>query len=215
MSSVTKRTIDLVVSTIALVALSPVLVAIAAAVRIRLGRPVLFIQERPGLGERPFRIYKFRTMRETRDAEGNLLPDADRLDPLGRFLRTTSLDELPELVNVAKGDMSLVGPRPLLVEYLPWYDARQRSRHDVRPGITGLTQVHGRNALSWSEKLELDTRYVDEWSLGLDLRLLARTVEAVVRAQGIHAEGHATMPRFDVMRSNEGGVGPTTQRPGD
>ncbi len=160
------------------------------------GRPVLFRQPRAGLKGRPFSILKFASMRDTRGPDGALLPDAQRLTRVGRFLRWTSLDELPELLNVLRGDMSLVGPRPLLLAYLPRYSPAQARRHEVRPGITGWAQVNGRNAVSWEEKFTLDVWYVDHVSFGLDLRILARTAWAVLRAQGVRAEGHATMPEF-------------------
>jgi len=167
------------------------MIAIAVAIRVTMGRPVLFTQPRAGRDGRVFTIYKFRTMRV---GDGD---DDARITPLGRLLRSTSLDELPELWNVVRGDMSLVGPRPLLVDYLGRYDAFQARRHEVRPGITGLAQVSGRNASSWAARLDLDVRYVDQRSLGLDLRILWRTVGAVLRRDGISADGHATMPRFD------------------
>ena len=179
-----------------LVTLSPVLLGVALAVRVRLGSPVLFRQTRPGLGGRPFEMVKFRTMTDAQDAEGQLLPDADRLTPFGRFLRSSSLDELPELWNVLKGDMSLVGPRPLLMRYLDRYTPEQARRHEVRPGITGLAQTSGRNALSWDDKFALDVWYVDHQSLGLDLKILARTVLKVIRRDGISAAGEATMSEF-------------------
>jgi lipopolysaccharide/colanic/teichoic acid biosynthesis glycosyltransferase len=191
-----KRWLDLVACLAAAVPLAPALLALALLVRLRLGRPVLFRQERPGRDGRPFTLLKLRTMRDLRDAAGEPLPDERRLGPLGRFLRRSSLDELPELWNVLRGDMSLVGPRPLLLEYLPRYSPEQARRHEVRPGITGWAQVNGRNALTWEEKFAHDVWYADHLSLGLDLRILGRTLLAVVRRQGIHAEGHATMPKF-------------------
>lgn len=191
-----KRACDVVLASAALVVLSPVLAAIAAAIRVGMGSPVLFRQRRPGLAGRPFTILKFRTMTAGRDAEGNLLPDADRLTPLGRLLRSTSLDELPELWNVVRGDMSLVGPRPLLTEYLDHYTPEQSRRHDVRPGITGWAQVNGRNAQSWEDKLRQDVWYVDNASLLLDARILLRTLVQVLRRQGIASPGHATAPKF-------------------
>jgi lipopolysaccharide/colanic/teichoic acid biosynthesis glycosyltransferase len=175
----------------------PLGLALAGLVRLRLGSPVLFRHLRPGLGGEPFTLLKLRTMRDLRDEHGELLPDEVRLTPLGRFLRRTSLDELPELWNVLRGDMSLVGPRPLLLEYLPRYSRDQARRHEVRPGITGWAQVHGRNALTWGEKFDLDVWYVDHLSLGLDLRILLRTPRAVLGREGISAEGHATMPKFE------------------
>ena len=191
-----KRGIDVVVAAAALVVLSPLLLAIGAAVWIALGSPVLFRQERPGLHGRPFVILKFRTLTDARDGEGHPLPDEQRLTRLGTFLRRTSLDELPELVNVLRGDMSLVGPRPLLMEYLPLYSAEQARRHDVRPGITGWAQVNGRNALGWDEKFRLDVWYVDHRSVRLDFRILGATLAGVVRGEGISHPGSATMPNF-------------------
>ena len=191
-----KRVFDIVVSAVALTVLAPVMGLIALAVWRTMGHPVLFRQARPGLHGKPFVMYKFRTMRDLRDAEGNLLPDEARLTPFGRWLRATSLDELPELVNVLRGEMSLVGPRPLLMEYLERYTPEQARRHEVKPGITGWAQIHGRNNLSWEERLRLDVWYVDHWSLWLDLKILWRTLWMVLRREGISAQGHATMPRF-------------------
>jgi len=165
-------------------------------VRRKLGRPVLFRQSRPGLHERSFEIRKFRTMTDDRDTDGNLLADSERLLPFGRFLRSTSLDELPELWNVLKGEMSLVGPRPLLMEYLDLYSEEQARRHEVRPGITGWAQVNGRNALTWEEKFDLDVWYVDNHSLWLDLKILILTIARVFKREGVSQEGHATMERF-------------------
>jgi lipopolysaccharide/colanic/teichoic acid biosynthesis glycosyltransferase len=195
-----KRLTDILLSALALVLLAPVMAALAATVAIALGRPVLFHQERPGLGGRPFRLIKFRTMTDAVDAEGRPLDDRERLTRFGRLLRATSLDELPELWNVLKGEMSLVGPRPLLMRYLPLYSPDQARRHDVRPGLTGWAQVNGRNALSWGDKLALDTWYVDHRSFRLDLKILALTVAKVFSRHGIAAEGHETMPEF---RGNE------------
>jgi sugar transferase EpsL len=191
-----KRAIDVVIGGLALCASAPVLAVVAVIVRVRLGSPVLFRQRRPGRQERPFEILKFRTMREGVDSKGMLLPDSLRLDRFGRFLRSTSLDELPELWNVVKGEMSLVGPRPLLMRYLDRYTEGQRHRHDVRPGITGLAQVSGRNALDWEQKFELDLEYVRRCSFILDLQILARTVSSLARREGIAREGHATAPEF-------------------
>jgi lipopolysaccharide/colanic/teichoic acid biosynthesis glycosyltransferase len=191
-----KRVFDIVVSAVALTVLAPVMGLIALLVWRTMGRPVLFRHVRPGLHGKPFVMYKFRTMRDLRDAEGKLLPDEARLTPFGRWLRTTSLDELPELVNVLRGEMSLVGPRPLLMEYLDRYTPEQARRHEVKPGITGWAQIHGRNNLSWEERLRLDVWYVDHWSLWLDLKILWRTLWMVLRREGISAQGHATMPRF-------------------
>jgi len=191
-----KRAFDVLVSAVGLIVLAPVLAAIAIAVRAKLGSPVLFVQERPGRYGRLFRMYKFRTMTDERDADGRLLPDERRLTHFGTLLRSTSADELPELVNVLKGEMSLVGPRPLLVRYLPLYSATQARRHEVRPGITGWAQVNGRNALEWSDRLALDVWYVDNRSLALDLKVLWMTVARVFSRTGVTAEGHATMPEF-------------------
>lgn len=198
-----KRAFDILVAGSALIVFSMPLLLLALLVRVKLGSPVLFRQLRPGLHDKPFRMMKFRTMTEARDANGNLLPDADRLTAFGRFLRATSLDELPELINVLKGDMSLVGPRPLLMAYLDCYTPEQRRRHEVRPGVTGWAQVHGRNAIGWEEKFALDVWYVDNWSFGLDVKILWMTVLSVVRRDGISAGGHATMPEFTGTPSNE------------
>ncbi|MFN7015818.1 MAG: sugar transferase [Fimbriimonadales bacterium] len=191
-----KRGMDVAVSGLLLIALAPLLIGLALLVWRQLGRPILFRQARPGLHGKPFVMYKFRTMTEARDAHGNPLPDSERLTPFGRWLRATSLDELPELLNVLKGEMSLVGPRPLLMEYLERYTPEQARRHEVKPGITGWAQIHGRNALSWEEKFQLDVWYVDNWSLWLDVKILWRTVWIVLKREGISAEGHATMPEF-------------------
>ncbi|HET7553565.1 MAG TPA: sugar transferase [Gemmatimonadaceae bacterium] len=191
-----KRAIDLTASAAGLVILSPILVILALLIRARLGSPILFRQTRPGLHARPFIILKFRTMRDERDARGNPLPDGERLPPLGRFLRSTSLDELPELWNVLRGDMSLVGPRPLLMEYIPLYSRGQARRHEVRPGITGWAQVNGRNSLGWSDRFALDVEYVDRLSLALDARILLLTVLKVFRREGINQQGSATMEKF-------------------
>jgi lipopolysaccharide/colanic/teichoic acid biosynthesis glycosyltransferase len=191
-----KRSFDILVSASALVLLAPLLLAIALVVRWRLGGPVLFVQERPGLNGRPFRLVKFRTMIDARRADGTVASDAERLTPIGRLLRSTSLDELPELYNVLVGDMSLVGPRPLLMEYLPLYDAHQRRRHEVRPGITGWAQVNGRNAISWERKFDLDVWYVDNASFALDLKILWLTLWRVLRREGISGAGSATAERF-------------------
>jgi sugar transferase EpsL len=192
-----KRLLDVTLALIALAALSPLLLLLAAGVWLVMGVPVLFSQERPGRNGKPFRLLKFRTMSDERDAQGQLLPDERRLGAFGRALRSTSLDELPELFNVLWGQMSLVGPRPLLVQYLERYDATQRRRHDVRPGITGWAQVNGRNALAWPERLALDVWYVDHVSLKLDAAIVLRTFGEVFGRKGIHAEGSATMPEFE------------------
>ncbi|MBX7082224.1 MAG: sugar transferase [Nannocystaceae bacterium] len=191
-----KRALDAAIAGCALVAAAPLLLGVAAAVRVGLGSPVLFRQRRPGRDGRPFTLIKFRTMTDARDASGRLRSDAERLTPLGRALRASSLDELPELWNVLVGDMSLVGPRPLLLQYLSRYDARQARRHEVRPGLTGLAQVSGRNAIDWPTRLELDVRYVESLSPRVDLAILLRTVAAVLRRDGISAAGEATMPEF-------------------
>lgn len=191
-----KRLVDVLATAVALVLLSPVMLVTAAIVRVRLGSPVLFRQMRPGLNGILFKMLKFRTMIDAFDSAGRPLPDADRLTSVGRALRAASLDELPELINVLKGDMSLVGPRPLLTEYLSLYSPEQARRHEVRPGITGWAQVNGRNALNWSDRLRLDVWYVDNRSLLLDLRILIRTVASVFRARGIAQPGHATAEKF-------------------
>jgi sugar transferase EpsL len=191
-----KRALDVGVAAVALTVFAPVMIANASAVRRSMGTPVLFRQLRPGIGGVPITVLKFRTMRDARDARGNLLPDADRLTRVGRFLRATSLDELPQLWNVVLGDLSLVGPRPLLMQYLARYSREQARRHDVKPGITGWAQVNGRNAISWDEKLALDVWYVDHWSLWLDLKILALTALRVVKRDGIAQQGHVTMPEF-------------------
>ena len=191
-----KRLFDLLIVIPALIASSPLIALLAALVRIKLGSHVLFRQERPGLHAKPFRLIKFRTMTNARDANGNLLPDDKRLTHFGRFLRSTSLDELPELINVLKGEMSLIGPRPLLMQYLPRYNAEQARRHEVRPGLTGWAQINGRNALSWEQKFSLDVWYVDHASLWLDCRIMALTLWKVLRREGISQEGQATMTEF-------------------
>jgi lipopolysaccharide/colanic/teichoic acid biosynthesis glycosyltransferase len=178
------------------VILSPIVFALACVIRARLGKPVLFRQTRIGYAERPFTFLKFRTMTDARDSRGSLLPDAERLTALGRFLRTSSLDELPQLWNVLIGEMSLVGPRPLLPQYLTRYNTRQRRRHEAKPGITGWAQVHGRNALTWEEKFDFDVWYVEHSSLWLDVKILALTLLKVFRRDGISQQGHATMPEF-------------------
>ena len=190
-----KRVIDVLVAGAALIALAPVLVVVALAVTARLGRPVLFAQPRPGLGHRVFTLYKFRTMKNV-DPERRLVSDAERLTSFGSMLRATSLDELPSLWNVLKGDMSLVGPRPLLVEYLDHYTPEQARRHEVRPGVTGLAQVNGRNAVAWEEKFRLDVDYVDRRSLRLDAAIICQTCVSVLRREGITAENHVTMDKF-------------------
>lgn len=206
-----KRVFDFTVALFGLVALSPVLLVVALGVRATMGSPVLFVQERPGRGGRPFRLVKFRTMRSAPPGADATVSDAERLTPFGRWLRSTSLDELPELVNVLKGEMSLVGPRPLLAEYLPLYTPRQAKRHDVRPGITGWAQVNGRNSTSWAERLELDAWYVENASFWLDLRILLATFWTVVSRKGVSHPGHVTMERF----TGTPGGGSATDRPSD
>ncbi len=191
-----KRALDLALAAIGLLALAPLMAVVGLWVRAAVGSPVLFRQARPGLHGKPFTLLKFRTMRAAVDDQGKLLPDAARLTPLGRRLRAWSLDELPELVNVLAGDMSLVGPRPLLMHYLPHYTPEQMRRHDVRPGITGWAQVHGRNLVAWEDRFSLDTWYVDHLSLGLDLRILWQTLWITLRREGISAPGQATMDEF-------------------
>ena len=196
MTDPVKRLLDIIITAAALVLLSPVLLLLAWQIRRKLGTPVLFRQVRPGRGGIPFVMYKFRTMRDAEDENGRPLPDAERLTPFGRKLRAASLDELPELWNVLKGDMSLVGPRPLLMEYLPLYNAEQHRRHFVRPGITGWAQVNGRNAISWPEKFRLDVWYVENRSLLLDIKILFLTVKKVLDRSGINSEGEATVTKF-------------------
>lgn len=191
-----KRAFDIFFSLFALIILSPVFLTCAVLTATQIGMPVLFCQDRPGLNGKRFRIIKFRTMVDIRDPEGVLLPDSERITKFGRILRESSLDELPELFNVLKGDMSLVGPRPLLMDYLSLYNQRQARRHEVRPGITGWAQINGRNALSWEEKFELDVWYVDNQSLWLDIKILFKTVLQVLKRDGISHGEDATMPRF-------------------
>lgn len=191
-----KRCLDFVMSLMALILLLPVLLVVAVLVRVKLGTPIIFKQERPGRNEKIFRMYKFRTMTDQKDSEGRLLPDEIRLTPFGKKLRSTSLDELPELFNILKGDMSIVGPRPLLVKYLPLYNERQRHRHDVRPGFTGLAQVNGRNSISWEEKFEWDVKYVDGLSFGLDVKIIFQTVKTVLKREGISSGTSVTMEEF-------------------
>jgi lipopolysaccharide/colanic/teichoic acid biosynthesis glycosyltransferase len=206
LSRVAKRALDVVGAGSALVLAAPVMAATAVAVAADLGRPVVFRQVRPGRDGKPFTMFKFRTMRDATDARGRPLPDAARLTRFGRFLRASSLDELPELWNVLRGEMSLVGPRPLLMQYLPLYSRSQARRHDVKPGITGWAQIHGRNSLSWDEKFALDVWYVDHASVWLDLRILAGTVRAVLRKDGISHAGDATMPAFTGSRATAPGA---------
>ena len=191
-----RRLLDCGLAVSAIALLAPIMGGVALLVRLKLGVPVLFRQVRPGLGGAPFALYKFRTMTDERDAQGELLPDSDRLTALGRFLRSTSLDELPELINVLKGNMSLVGPRPLLMQYLPRYTPEQMRRHEVLPGITGWAQVNGRNSLGWDEKFKLDVWYVDHQSIWLDCRIILLTVWKMLKREGISQPGHATMEEF-------------------
>jgi sugar transferase EpsL len=197
-----KRLIDIVIAGTVLLVAAPVMGAVALLIRRRMGSPVIFRQQRPGLNEQPFFLCKFRTMNDARDASGELLPDSQRLTALGRFLRRTSLDELPQLWNVLRGDMSLVGPRPLLMAYLKRYTPEQARRHNVTPGITGWAQINGRNAISWEKKFELDVWYADHWSLRLDLRILLTTVWKVMRRDGINSASCPTM--FEFRGSHEG-----------
>lgn len=198
-----KRFIDVFVSAIALILLSPVIAIVAWNISKKLGSPVLFRQVRPGMNDKPFTMVKFRTMRDATDKNGNPLPDSERMTPFGNFLRSSSLDELPELWNVLKGDMSLVGPRPLLMEYLPLYSKEQARRHEVRPGVTGWAQINGRNAISWEEKFKLDVWYVDNQSFWLDVKILFLTVKKVFIRDGISAEGEATMSKFTGSSSKQ------------
>ncbi len=191
-----KRLLDIIIASIALILLSPLYAFVAYKVKKNLGSPVLFRQVRPGLNGKPFKMIKFRTMKDAVDAEGNPLPDSERLTPFGKMLRSTSLDEMPELWNVIKGDMSVVGPRPLLMEYLPLYNEEQAKRHNVRPGMTGHAQVNGRNAISWEEKFKLDTWYVENQSTVLDFKIMLKTVQKVIAKDDISAEGEATMTKF-------------------
>ncbi|QXI49221.1 sugar transferase [Pseudomonas anuradhapurensis] len=191
-----KRVIDFAGALIGLVVLSPVILVVALLIKRRLGGPVLFRQVRPGLDGKPFEMIKFRTMRDACDSNGVPLPDSQRMTPFGSFLRSSSLDELPELWNVLKGEMSLVGPRPLLMEYLPLYNERQYLRHKVRPGVTGWAQINGRNTLGWPEKFELDVWYVENRSIWLDIKIIALTIKKVIKKDGISASGEATMSKF-------------------
>lgn len=197
-----KRFLDLVLSGMALLMLSPVLLVTAILVRVKLGSPVIFCQERPGKDEKIFRLHKFRSMSDARDENGALLPDEVRLGRFGRILRATSIDELPELFDIFRGKMSIVGPRPLLVKYLPLYNAQQHHRHDVRPGLTGWAQVHGRNLASWEEKFAYDVDYVQQISFGMDVKIILKTIRCVFAREGISAEGSATMEAFTGTESN-------------
>lgn len=195
-----KRILDFILSLIALIVLSPVLLVVAILVRIKLGSPIIFKQQRPGKDERIFTLYKFRTMTDKKDENGNLLPDSERLTKFGKVLRSTSLDELPELVNILKGDMSIVGPRPLLVKYLPYYTEEERHRHDVRPGLTGLAQVSGRNTISWKEKFDKDIEYVNNISFFYDCSVIIKTVIAVFKHDGVKLQA---IPDLDKERCKE------------
>lgn len=197
-----KRLIDFILSLIALIVLSPILLIVALLVRTKLGSPVIFKQERPGLNEKIFTLYKFRTMTDAKDEQGNLLPDEIRLTKFGKLLRSTSLDELPELFNILKGDMAIVGPRPLLVRYLPLYNEHQKHRHDVRPGFTGWAQCNGRNAISWEEKFDLDVYYAKHVSLLLDIKIILKTVKVVLFREGISSETSVTMEEFRGSKEN-------------
>ncbi|MDO5674081.1 MAG: sugar transferase [bacterium] len=199
-----KRIVDIAFACAGLLLLTPVCIAVICMIRHQFGSPIFFRQTRPGLHGRPFQLIKFRTMRDAFDAQGKPLPDAERLTSFGRWLRSTSLDELPELWNVLKGEMSLVGPRPLLMEYLPLYSTEQARRHEVKPGITGWAQINGRNALSWEEKFELDLWYVEHRSLWLDVKIIGLTIKKVLLREGISAQGEATMPRFTGSRVDNG-----------
>ena len=192
-----KRIFDLLFSIIVLLLLSPVILIIAILVKINLGSPILFTQERIGKDNKKFKMYKFRTMKDAIGKDGKQLPDSERLTKFGKILRSTSLDELPELINIVKGEMSLIGPRPLLVEYLPLYNEEQIKRHNVLPGLTGWAQINGRNAISWTEKFKLDVWYVENWSLGLDVKIFFLTVYKVFKREGISGEGQATVAYFD------------------
>jgi lipopolysaccharide/colanic/teichoic acid biosynthesis glycosyltransferase len=196
MHRIFKRLIDLLVSAIALILLAPLMAAVAVLLWLTMGPPILFRQARAGYQGSPFTLFKFTTMQGVRDAQGQLLPDKDRLTKVGIFLRRVSLDELPQLWNVLIGDMSLVGPRPLLVDYVPRYSREQARRHEVKPGITGWAQVNGRNTLSWEQKFSLDVWYVDHWSFGLDAKIIWNTIQKVLQREGISLDGHATMPEF-------------------
>lgn len=192
-----KRIMDIVISLLGLIVIFPLLLILSLMIWVQLGRPVFFTQVRPGQHGQPFRMIKFRSMTNETDTDGNLLPNEERTTSFGNFLRSTSLDELPELINVLKGDMSLVGPRPLLMDYLPYFTNEQNRRHEIKPGITGWAQVNGRNAINWDEKLRLDIWYVDNRSIGLDLKILWLTVLKVFKREGITHKGHVGMPRFD------------------
>ena len=198
-----KRCLDFILSLCGIIVLSPVLIILAVLVRVKLGSPILFHQERPGKNEKVFKLYKFRTMTDEKDAQGNLLPDEERLPRFGRILRSTSLDELPELFNILMGDMSLIGPRPLLVRYLPYYTEEERHRHDVRPGLTGLAQVNGRNALGWEDRFRYDLYYVEHLNLLLDIKIIGMTVGKVLKRSGTLSGADQTVADFDVYRREQ------------
>ncbi len=198
-----KRILDLILSLMALIVLMPLMIIIGILVRINLGSPIIFKQKRPGKNEKIFTLYKFRTMTDKRDIDGNLLPDEYRLTKFGKFLRSTSLDELPELINIIKGDMAIVGPRPLLVEYLPYYTEEEKHRHDVRPGLTGLAQVNGRNAISWEEKLKYDTEYIKEISFYSDLKIIFKTIKKTIKREDILMGNEFVVGKFIDQRKNK------------
>ncbi|MBY5025100.1 sugar transferase [Streptococcus suis] len=198
-----KRTLDVVLSFLALIVLSPVISIVAILVRLKLGTPIFFTQERPGKDEKIFKMYKFRTMTDEKDANGHLLPDSVRLTSFGKFLRSTSLDELPELWNILKGDMSIVGPRPLLIKYLPYYSEREKFRHSVRPGLTGLSQINGRNCLDWDTRLELDVRYSLNITMWTDIQILLKTVLKVVKREDVVVVDTGTIKDLDIERKND------------
>lgn len=198
-----KRFLDFTLSLLALILLSPVMLIIAILVRIKLGTPVIFKQQRPGKNEKIFTLYKFRTMTDKKDENGSLLPDSERLTKFGKLLRSTSLDELPELINILKGDMAIVGPRPLLVEYLPYYTEEEKHRHDVRPGLTGLAQVNGRNSISWEEKFNDDLKYIKKITFMGDTKIILKTVGKVFKREGISQENSATMEKFQGSKENK------------
>ena len=198
-----KRILDLILSLMALIVLMPLMIIIGILVRINLGSPIIFKQKRPGKNEKIFTLYKFRTMTDKRDIDGNLLPDEYRLTKFGKFLRSTSLDELPELINILKGDMAIVGPRPLLVEYLPYYTEEEKHRHDVRPGLTGLAQVNGRNAISWEEKLKYDTEYIKKISFYSDLKIIFKTIKKTIKREDILMGNEFVVGKFIDQRKNK------------
>lgn len=198
-----KRPMDFILSLLAIIILSPLLLIIALFVKIKLGSPVIFKQKRPGLNEEIFTLYKFRTMTDERDEDGELLPDSGRLTNFGKFLRSTSVDELPELFNILKGDMSIVGPRPLVVSYLPYYDEVEKHRHDVRPGLTGLAQINGRNTLDWEDRFSYDIKYVENITLLIDINIIIRSVLKVFKREGVYIRGHGNIEDFDKYRSKQ------------